>query len=79
MKAIINEKYGGPEEINAFLDSLEASIQARIDPETKYGFQVGLKDVAFSVNEERARDLVIDMHREMYCACALLGERLTII
>jgi len=47
----------GPEERQAFLDDLEARIRAAADPETKYRYQVGLKDVEFFVDYERAREL----------------------
>jgi hypothetical protein len=57
MKELEFQAISSPEEIDAFLDSLEASIRARMDPEAKYSFQVGLKDVEFDVNEERARAL----------------------
>ena len=59
MKELEFQTIGSPEEISAFLDSLEASIQARTDPETKYDFQIGLKDVEFAVDEEKARELGI--------------------
>ena len=45
----------GPEEIKAFLDYLEADARARADPETKYTFQVGLKDLDFEVDQEKAK------------------------
>ena len=61
MKELEFQTISSPEEIKAFLDSLEASIQARRDPETKYSFQIGLKDVEFEVNEERARALGISL------------------
>jgi hypothetical protein len=61
MKELEFQTIDSPEEIRAFLDSLEASIRARMDPETKYNFQVGLKDLEFSVDEERARELGVTL------------------
>ena len=59
VKELEFQTISGPEEIKAFLDSLEASIRARTNPETKYNFQIGLKDLEFAVAEERARELAV--------------------
>ena len=41
----------------AFVEELEARVRAMSDPETKYQFQVGLKDVEFDIDQEKAREL----------------------
>jgi hypothetical protein len=61
MKELEFQNISSPVEITAFLDSLEARIQARMDPDIKYSFQVGLKDVEFAVTEERARELGVTL------------------
>ena len=44
----------GPEEIADFIRELDERAQAMANPETKYRFQVRLKEVEFQVHRERA-------------------------
>lgn len=44
----------GPGEIGEFLRELEQKVEVTTNPETKYNFQVGIKDVEFAVDEEQA-------------------------
>jgi hypothetical protein len=44
----------GSGEIGEFLRELEQKVEVTTNPETKYNFQVGIKDVEFAVYEEQA-------------------------
>jgi hypothetical protein len=51
----------GPGEVRSLLEGLEAQIRAMTDPETKYKFQVKLRDVDFGVDEEKAKALGVTL------------------